>query len=108
MQWEIPQNLKDYENIQNLLYHLRFKICQGNTSPDFTLQELFKAISELKNGKCTDLHGFTREICKRGGKGLTLSILKMVITIKNTKDCPSVWSHMVIQTTIKRLGRREN
>ena len=26
-QQEIPQNLKDYENIQNLLCHLRLKIC---------------------------------------------------------------------------------
>ena len=66
-QREIPQNLKDYENIQNLLCYLRLKICQGNVSPDFTTQELSKAISELKNGKCTDPHGFTREILKEVG-----------------------------------------
>ena len=89
-QREIPLNLNDYEKIQNLLCHLRLKICQGNISPDFTMQELSTAISELKNGKCTDPHGFTKEIFKGGGKDLTLSILKMVNKIKNTKDCPSV------------------
>ena len=57
-------------------------------SPDFTMQKLSKAICELKNGKCIDPHGFTREIFKRGGNDLTLSILKMVNTIKNTKDFP--------------------
>ena len=71
-------------------------------SPDFTMQELSKAISELKNGKCTDPHGFIREFLKRGGNDLTLSILKMVDTIKNTKNCPSVWSNMVIQTIMKK------
>ena len=75
-------------------------------SPDFTIQEPSKAISELKNGKCTDPHGFTREIFKRGGNDLTLSILKMVNTIKNTKDCPSVWSNMVIQTIMKKTGSK--
>ena len=73
-------------------------------SPDFTRQELSKAICELKNGKCTDPHGFTREIFKRDVNDLTLSILKMVNTIKNTKDCPSVWSNMVIQTIMKKTG----
>ena len=38
------------------------KICQDNMCPDFTMQELSKTISELKSGKCTDPHGFTREI----------------------------------------------
>ena len=105
-QQEIPQNLKDYENARNFLCHWRLKICQGNVSPDFTMQELSKAISELKNGKCTDPHGFTREIFKIGGNNLTPSILKMVNTVKNTKDCLSVWSNMVIQTIMKKAGSK--
>ena len=75
-------------------------------NPDFTMQELSKAISELKNGKCTDPHGFTREIFKRSGNDLTLSILKTVNTIKNTKDCPSVWSNMVVQTIMKKTASK--
>ena len=75
-------------------------------SPDFTMQEFSKAISELKNGKCTDPRGFTREIFKRGGNDLTLSVLKMVNTIKNTKDCPSVWSNMVMQIIMKKTGSK--
>ena len=52
----------------------------------------------------TDPHAFTREIFKRGGNEIRLSILKMVNTIKNTKDCPSVWSNIVIQTIMKKTG----
>ena len=68
-------------------------------SPDFTMQELSKAISELKNGKCTDPHGFTREIFKRGGNDLTLSVLKMVNTIKILKiapQCGVIWSFKLL------------
>ena len=73
-------------------------------SPDFTMQDLSKASSELKNGKCTDPHGVTKEIFKRGENDLILSILKMVNTIKNTKDYLSVWINMVIQTVMKKTG----
>ena len=105
-QREIPQDLKDYENIQNfkvLRIMKTYKICYVT---DFTMQEPSKAISVLKNGKCTDPHGFTREIFERGGNDLTLPILKMVNTIKNTKDCPTVWSNMAIQTIMKKTGSK--
>ena len=58
---EMPQSIKDYGNIQYLLCHLRLKICQSKVSPDFTMQEPSKTISELKNRKCTDPHGFYLE-----------------------------------------------
>ena len=51
---ETSEELRDYENIRNSVCHLRFKRCQCKVSPDFTMQELSKAISELKDGKCTD------------------------------------------------------
>ena len=69
------------------------------------MQELSKAIGELKNGKCTDPLGLTWEVFKRGGNHLTL-ILEMINTIKNTKDCPSVWSNMVVQTIMNKTGSK--
>ena len=74
---------------RNLVCHLRLKTCVGKVSPDFTMQELFKAISELKNEKCADLDGLIREIFKNDGNNFRQSILKMVNAIKNAKDCPS-------------------
>ena len=53
------------------------------------MQELSKAISDLKNGKCVDPQGLIREIFKKGGNDLRQSILKMVNAIKNVKECPS-------------------
>ena len=35
---EISEGLQDYENIRNLLCHLRLKTCLGKMSPDFTMQ----------------------------------------------------------------------
>ena len=48
---EISEGLQDYENIRNLVCHLRLNTCLGKMSPDFTMQELSKAISELKKWK---------------------------------------------------------
>ena len=98
-QREIPQNLKDYGNIQNLLCQLRLKICQGNMRPDFTMQELSKAISELKNGKCTDPHGFTSEIFKRGGTISHCLSLKWSTQSKIPKiapQCGVIWSFKLL------------
>ena len=98
-QREISQNLKDYENIQNLLCHLRLKICQGNMNPDFIMQELSKAISELKNAKCTDSHGFTREIFKKVGTISHCLSLKWSTQSKIPKiapQCGVIWSFKLL------------
>ena len=105
---EISEDLQDYENIRNLVCHLRLKTCLGKVSPHFTMQELSKAFSELKNGKCVDPHGLIREILKKGGNDFRQSILEMVNAIKNAKECPSEWSNMVIQATMKRMCQRED
>ena len=103
---EISEGLQDYKNIRNLVCHLSLKTCLRKMSPDFTMQELSKAISELKNGRCVDPHGLIREIFKKGGNDFRQSILKMVNAIKNAKECPSEWSNMVIQTIMKKTGSK--
>ena len=107
-QREIPQNLTDYENIQNLLCDLRLKICQGNMSSDFTMQELSKAISELKNGKCTDPHGLPGKFLKDVGKISHCLYSKWSTQSKIPKiapQCGVIWSFKLLS---KRLDRREN
>ena len=59
---EISEDPQGYETIRNLVCQSRLKTCLGKVSTDFTMQELSKAISELKNGKCVDPHGLMREI----------------------------------------------
>ena len=79
--------------------HLRLKTCLGKVSPDFTMQELSKAISELKNG-------LIREVFKKGGNDFRQPILNMVNAIKNAKECPSECSNMVIQAIMKKTGSK--
>ena len=98
---EISEDLQDYENIRNLVCQLRLKTCLGKVSPDFTMQELSKPISELKNGKCVDPHGLIREIFKKGGNSFRQSILN---AIKNANKCSSELSNMVIQAIMKKTG----
>ena len=100
------EDLQDYENVHNLVCHLRLKTCLGKVSPDFTMQELSKAISELKNGKYADPHRLIRESFEKGGSDFRQPILKMVNAINSAKDCPSEWSNMVIQTIMKKTGSK--
>ena len=83
---EISEDLQDYENIRNLVCHLRLKTCLCKVSPDFTMQELSKGISELKNGKCVDPNGLIREIFKKVGMTSDSPSLKWSMQSKMQKN----------------------
>ena len=51
-------------------------------SPDFNFKELENVIDIFKNEKCRDTLGFIREIFKRGGRSLFLSLLNMINMIE--------------------------
>ena len=96
---EISDLLQDYENIRNLVCHLRLKTCLGKMSPDFTMQELSKAISELKNGKCVDPHGLIREIFKKVGMTSDSPSLKWSMQSKMQKNAHQsgvIWSFKLL------------
>eukprot|EP00959_Pyramimonas_sp_CCMP1952_P359766 7532976-Pyramimonas_sp.AAC.1 len=44
--------------------------------PQFTLEELHHAITQLKNGKCKDIAGITAELLKAGGDVIESHLLK--------------------------------
>ena len=80
--------LKQYEAIQNSLCKIRLIACQDNCSPDFTLTEVRKAVSELKSGKCVDPMGYIREVFINSGDGFLLYLLDMINVIKKSKIIP--------------------
>ena len=67
---EIDDQLKVHENMQNQLCRLRLLKSRTRASPDFTVEEVDKAIKELKNGKSVDPTELVREVFKKVGKGL--------------------------------------
>ena len=100
----IAEELKDYENLNNLLCGAVLQNSKGNSSPEFTMEEMEVVLKELKTGKCIDPLGFVREMFIHGGETLTQSLLQMAHSLKRMKSVPVNWSKMCIQTLKKKTG----
>ena len=82
---DIMPELQDYERIQNKLCYTRIRESEKVISPDFTFDEIKRAVQELKGGQCNDPTGLIREVFKNSGDGLLLSILAMANPLKAQK-----------------------
>ena len=71
-------------------------------SPDFTFDEIKRAVHELKDGQCNDPTGLICEVFKNSGDGLLLPILAMANSFKNSKVFPHSWSELWIKTLKKK------
>ena len=100
----IAEELKDYEKLNNLLCEAVLQNSKGNSSPEFTMEEMEVVLKELKTGKCIDPLGFVREMFINGGEALTQSLLQMANSLKRMKSVPVNWSKMCIQTLKKKTG----
>ena len=63
---KIKPGLEDYERLQDKLCMARLKVASKIKTPDFSINEVKHAVSELKTGKCSDPTGLIREVfqCK--------------------------------------------
>ena len=96
--------LERYENIQNKLCMARIKASEKARSPDFSLDEIKHAVSELKTGRCMDPTGLIREVFKTAGDGFLLSVLEVANFIKRSKVIPIEWGDIWIKTLKKKKG----
>ena len=71
----IAEELKDYEELNNLLRGAILQNSKGNSSPDFIMEEMEVVLKELKTGKCIDSLESVRENFINGGEALTHSLL---------------------------------
>ena len=101
---DIRPELQDYERIQNKLCYTRIRESEKVISPDFTFDEIKRAVQELKGGQCNDPTGHIREVVKNSGDSLLLSILAMANSIKSSKVFPQNWSELWIKTLRKKKG----
>ena len=65
-------------------------------NPDASLDEIKRAVSELKTGRCMDPTGLIREVFKTAGDGFLLYVLEMVNVIKRSKVIPLEWGDIWI------------
>ena len=99
---EIKSGLEDYESLQNKLCMARLKAASKVKAPDFSINEIKHAVSELKSGKCSDPTGLIREVFKNAGDALLHSICDMANSVKRSKTIPSEWSKIWIKTLKKK------
>ena len=91
---EPKEYLEGYMNSQNKVCSLRLEVSKGKLDDEFTLEEVERAISELKRGKCSDPTGLIREVFTRSGKCMILSILRTMNLIKQHQVLPFEWSNI--------------
>ena len=94
---EIKSGLEDYERLQNKLCIARLKVASKVKTPDFNINEVKHAVSELKTGKCSDPIGLIREVFKNAGDALLHSICDMANSVKRSKAIPLEWSKIWIK-----------
>ena len=76
-------------------------------TPPFTLEELKKAISKLKQGKSPGHDEIPAEIFIYAGVGLLQELLKVLNHIKVTKEVPEQWNWVDITTIYKNKGSKK-
>ena len=101
---DVMPELERYENIQNKLCIARIKASEKVSSPDFSLDEIKHAVSELKTGRCLDPPALIPKVLKTGGDGFLLSVLEMVNFIKRSNVIPLEWGDIWIKALKKKKG----
>ena len=90
------------------LFKKKMELAQKRTSPDWTMDDLDLAISNLKNNKSRDPEGYANEIFKHGviGQDLKLSLLMMMNKVKRQKMIPKAVMNVANVTTVPKRGSR--
>ena len=91
-----------HEQSQNYWCKWLLENCKKVKSLDLTFKELEDVIDSFKNGECRDTLGFIRDIFKRGGKSLFLSLLNMMNMSKWVKVFPKDSFKMTLPSTLKK------
>ena len=100
-------DLESIKTRKEKIFQLKLKISAANKSPDWAMEDLNAALYNLKNKKCRDPRGLCNELFKDGaiGEDLKISLLTMMIKIKNTLSIPEVMKIANISTVPKKGSR---
>ena len=104
---KIDPLLGEYEERSNELLNMLIKKASMTDEPDFTMDELKKAIMSFKNGKSPGPDFVPAELLKWAGDEFLEAILNVVNDIKNYVDVPLPWEELLIKTLYKRKGSKK-
>ena len=101
--------LSQYEELENLKMKLWNQILETiiiKETPNWTLQDLEKALKMLKNKKCRDPNGMYNEVFKENyaGRDLKEALLKLYNGIKQSKEFPNFMCLSDICSIQKKKG----
>ena len=103
----VRPDLKQMKLRKNRIFQLKLKLAESKKSPEWTMADLNKVLSRLKNNKSRDYQGYINEIFKPNviGKDLKKSLLVMFSKLKKKKMIAKYMNFANI-TTVPKKGSR--
>ena len=102
-------DLKEMKLRKSLIFKMKMKLANRSESPMWTMRDLDRVLSKLKNNKSRDFDGFVNEIFKKNviGDNLKESLLQMCNKLKQNKLIPIFFNFANITTVPKKGSRIE-
>ena len=100
-------DLQQLKKRRKRIFKLKMKLAKAKKSSDWKMEDLDKALSNLKNNKSRDYDGYINEIFKINviGDDLKKSLLLMFKKLKSKKMIPCFMNFANITTVPKRGSR---
>ena len=100
----IRPDMKSLKKRKKLIFKLKQKLSQLSKTQDWTMKDLEKALSDLKNNKSRDFEGLINEIFKNEviGDNLKQSLLILLNKLKRNKMIPMFFNIADITTVPKK------
>ena len=107
-QRKMNPEFEDVGKLKQKLWEVRMKTLNERKTNNWTMEDLEKSLTMLKNNKCSDPNGFVNEVFKEGcgGQDLKESLLKMYNDIKREKVFPDFVCLSNITSIYKKKGSR--
>ena len=103
----VRPDLESLRKRKNKIFELKMKLAKRIESPEFTMKNLEKAISNLQNNKSRDSLGYINEIFKPAtiGDDLKTSLLDMFNLLRKKKMIPKFMNFANV-TTVPKKGSK--
>ena len=100
-------DLENMKERKKMIFDMKMQLAQAKSSPKWTMEDLDRALGNLKNNKSRDFEGYLNEIFKNGviGTDLKQSLLLMFNKLKSEKMI-SKFMNFASVTTVPKKGSR--
>ena len=105
----VRPDLQAMKKRKDSIFTMKMKLAEAKPSPEWTIEDLEKALSNLKNNKSRDFEGLINEIFKTNviGSDLKYSLLKMFNGLRINNLIPEFMNWPNITTVPKKGSRIE-